>query len=85
MTNLPLELDLKIQEVQADLISGYEKYNELSSQFADVLYTLDFTSDNSYKVNQFILGLSSLHESFNALLEATKIIAEMRGIVISQN
>jgi hypothetical protein len=85
MTNLPLELDLKFLEAQADLISGYDKYNELSSQFADVLYTLDFTSGNSYKVNQFILGLSSLQHSFNALLEATKIIAEMRGIVVSQN
>ena len=85
MNNLPVELDLKIQEVQADLISGYEKYNKLSSDFADILYTLDFTSSNSYKVNQFILGLSSLNESFNALLEATKVIAEMRGIVVSQN
>jgi len=85
MNNLPVELDLKIQEVQADLISGYEKYNKLSSEFTDVLYTLDFTSSNSYKVNQFILGLSSLNESFNALLEATKVIAEMRGIVVSQN
>lgn len=84
MLELPLEIDLKIQEVQADLISGYEKYNELSSQFADVLYTLDFTPENSYKVNQFILGLSSLNGSFNALLEATKIIADMRGIVVSQ-
>lgn len=85
MVQIPLELDLQIQQVQADLISGYEKYNELSSQFGDILYTLDFTSDNSCKVNQFILGLSSLHESFNALLEATKVIAEMRGIVVSQN
>lgn len=85
MPKLPLELDLKIQEVQADLISGYEKYNELSSQFGDVLYTLDFTPENSHKVNQFILGLSSLHQSFYALLEATKVIADMRGIVVSQN
>jgi hypothetical protein len=83
MPDIPIELDLQIQQVQADLISAYEKYNELASQFADVLYTLEFTPENSYRVNQFVLGLSSLQEGFVSILEATKVIAEMRGIVVS--
>ncbi len=85
MLDIPIELDLQIQEVQANLISSYEKYNELSTQFGDMLYILEFTPENSDKVNNFVSGLESLQEGFHSLLEATKLIAEMRGIVLSKN
>jgi hypothetical protein len=84
MLDIPIELDLQIQEVQANLISSYEKYNELSTQFGDMLYILEFTPENSDKVNNFVSGLESLQEGFYSLLEATKLIAEMRGIVLSK-
>jgi hypothetical protein len=85
MPDIPIELDLQIQQVQAELLASFAKYAEMSSQYSDVLYTLEFNIQNSHKVNIFLSGLDSLDEGFQSLREAAKLIAEMRGIVVSQN
>ena len=84
MNNIPLELDLQIQQVQAELLSSFGKFVELSSQYADTLYTLEFNPENSHRVNIFLTGLESLNEGFQSLREAAKTIAQMRGITLLQ-
>jgi len=84
MNNIPLELDLQIQQVQAELLASFGKFVELSNQYADTLYTLEFNIQNSDRVNIFLSGLDSLNDGFQSLREAAKTIAEIRGIVISQ-
>ena len=82
MNNIPIELDLQIQEVQTNLVATFRKHAELSKEFSDALYFIDFTPENSVNVKSFVNGLNMLRASLNSLVEATELVAEIRDIPI---
>lgn len=76
MTNL----DTILQTTEADILQAFEKFGPQFNTFSDLAHKIIFSSENSEQVKAFFKGLESMQSALAALVEATKVVAEIKGV-----
>lgn len=69
-----------LQQTEADILNSFERFGSQFDKFSDLVHIIDFSSENSEQVRSFLNGLYSLQAAFGALIEATKVVAEVKGV-----
>jgi hypothetical protein len=69
-----------ILELEADVLQTFSKFTDTVSQYSDAFHLMQFDSDHIYQVTHFFGGLESLRQSLDALIEASRILASLKGI-----
>ena len=72
--------DTLLQQTEADILEAFERFGKQYSVFSDVAHQIVFSPENSAQVNTFFSGLDSLQKALAALIEATKVVAEIKGV-----
>jgi hypothetical protein len=72
--------DVLLQQTEADILEAFQTFGERYKGFADLIHIIEFNSENSQNVNTFFAGLNALQQAFAAMIEATKIVAEIKGV-----
>ena len=69
-----------LQQTEADVLEAFQTFGERYKGYADLIHLIEFNSENSDNVNTFFKGLDSLQAALAALVEATRIVAEIKGV-----
>jgi molecular chaperone GrpE (heat shock protein) len=72
--------DQLLQKTEADILEAFSKFGSQFSSYTDMIHRVDFTPENSDNVRAFFKGLDSMQDALHALVEATKIVAEVKGV-----
>jgi len=76
-------IDQAIQNTEADILEAFQRFGKQYNVFSDVAHLIEFSPENSDNVQAFFQGLYSMQNAFSALIEATKVIAQIKGVHIS--
>lgn len=76
MTNL----DTTLQATEADILQAFEKFGPQFNTFSDLAHRIIFSAENSEEVKTFFKGLDCMQAALAALIEATKVVAEIKGV-----
>jgi hypothetical protein len=68
-----------ILKLEADTLSTFTKVSETMAQYSDAMYLLKFNSENIEHIRKFYLGLESLKEAFDAVIEASRLMSKLKG------
>jgi len=74
--------DLKMMEIQGDLYTALNDYQETFDQYVDKFPTLDINFQNSVNVNHYIQGLQSLIEGMILIKQALKAVCIINSVSI---
>jgi hypothetical protein len=72
-----------LQETEANILESFSKFGTQFSSYTDLIHYVEFSKENSDNVKSFFKGLDSLQTALHALIEATKIVAEIKGVDLS--
>lgn len=79
------EHDQLIMKNEAELYSSFNNFQDLLSRYINLYPMVEFSTSNSKDANKFLSGMMNLKQSFDALVEALNIQAQILGVEPEQN
>jgi len=72
-----------LQKTEADILEAFSKFGSQFATYTDMIHRVEFSSENSDNVKAFFRGLDSMQAALCSLVEATKVVAEIKGVDFS--
>lgn len=72
-----------LQKTEADILEAFERFGTQFETISDLAHRVAFSHENSQQVKSFFNALTSMELALHALVQATRTVAEIKGVDFS--